>query len=1098
MSNQFITNKEQILSEVINKMLPQCNNAYFLVGYFYFSGFIELCEKLKDIHLKVLVGLDVERSIINGIKEVDNFSTRNQTRAQVREDYYNSLVDIFNNTDFFDDKKQEVAFELMLLKIKDGSLEIRKTEEPNHSKLYLFQNDENHNEGGTYPGKLITGSSNLSVAGLRNRMELNAILRDKNDYMEGQAIFDELWADSVPVVDLVHLNEFQTKVVKKIWYEKLCLPYLMYLRVLSEYFSSPTNENILTPYDITDGSFVNLKYQTDAVQMALKTINIHSGVIIADVVGLGKSIIASTVARNLRLKTIVICPPHLKNQWEEYKDQFGFTASIFSSGLLESALNYYREISKSGEKFLIIVDEAHKYKNEGTLDYSMLHDLCTNNKVMLLTATPFNNAPSDIYSMLKLFQIPSKSTLKTVNNLGASFSELIKQYEDLRDKQRNESIDKDNITIAANSIAKKIRSIITPLVIRRSRLDLEEIPEYREDLKLQHIVPIIPEDPISLNYDLAEVKNLYLNTLNLISPSDEEKEKRKNDPTFVYFKAARYKPSSYFKTDKGIKEQLVKELEEKTGVKFNLLIGRQANLSSFMRRMLVGRFESSVAAFGKSLSYMIDSSENILKWIDKRHKVPVYKKGALPDVDDFYSITNDDQWEELSDSFDKYQERGFFEIDVKYISNLFVDDIKADIKLLKDIRKNWFSEPTHFNGDYKIKFDYKLDAFKQLIRKQRIDDPQRKIVVFTEYADTANYLGESLKDQGLGVFKYTAKDASLSNKDRIRANFDAGLKPELQKNDYQILIATDAISEGYNLHRAGTVFNYDIPYNPTRVIQRIGRINRINKKMFDKLYIYNYFPTDIGEKETRTKEISTLKMAMIHAIMGEDTKALTNEEELNAFFKERYQKELDKSEERSWDNPYRIILNQMKGSDILKRALDIPHRVKIGRKVEKTMKGVILFGKKGSDFVFKFATSSAGTTISLTAEEAISLFEAKENEVPFAISESFNGTYQKVKKLLFKGDTQEIKEKNLLEAKGKISKWIKTKSLSEDYLNDLLIILKNNCLTIEEIRFINKLATKNIYKLPQKITQDYINRIVNKMNSVEDGNETLILAEELQ
>ena len=158
-----------------------------------------------------------------------------------------------------------------------------------------------------------------------------------------------------------------------------------------------------------------------------------------------------------------------------------------------------------------------------------------------------------------------------------------------------------------------------------------------------------------------------------------------------------------------------------------------------------------------------------------------------------------------------------------------------------------------------------------------------------------------METEGLKVFKYTSKEASPANKATIRANFDAGLKSQFQKDDYKVLVATDAISEGYNLHRAGTIFNYDIPYNPTRVIQRIGRINRINKKMFEKLYIYNYFPTDIGEKDTRTKQISTLKMMMIHAIMGEDTKALTKDEELNAFFKERYQAELAKSEERSWD-----------------------------------------------------------------------------------------------------------------------------------------------------------------------------------------------------
>ena len=149
-------------------------------------------------------------------------------------------------------------------------------------------------------------------------------------------------------------------------------------------------------------------------------------------------------------------------------------------------------IAKPDEKFLIIVDEAHKYKNEYILDYSILHNLCMGNKVMLLTATPFNNRPEDIYSMLKLFQIPSKSTLNTVENLGTAFKELIVRYKELSDSQRKKKLSQAEIKAEAEAIAKSIRSIISPLVVRRSRLDLEDIPEYREDLKRQHIYPTIP------------------------------------------------------------------------------------------------------------------------------------------------------------------------------------------------------------------------------------------------------------------------------------------------------------------------------------------------------------------------------------------------------------------------------------------------------------------------------------------------------------------------------------------------------------------------------------------------------------------------------
>ena len=1101
MDVQFITNKELVLSEIINSILSKCDNAYFLVGYFYFSGFGELHENLRNVNLKVLVGLEVERNIINGIKEVENFTTPNKSRDQVRNDLYKGFVDIYNNTDFFDSEEQTAKFRLFLEKIENGTLEIRKTLDPNHAKLYLFQNREADTVCGTFPGTLITGSSNLSHEGLKNRLELNVILRDKANYTEGKAVFDELWQTSVAIVDAEHLNEFKDKVIKHIWYEKLYSPYKMFIRVLHEYFNMPTDENILTPSDITNGAYMDLKYQVDAVQLALNSIRNHEGVIISDVVGLGKSIIAATVARNLRLCTIVISPPHLKSQWEEYKDLFGLTATVFSTGKIEDAINHYKMIVQPQEKFLIIVDEAHKFRNEYTLDYSLLHDLCMGNKVMLLTATPFNNRPDDIYAMLKLFQIPSKSTLKTVENLGVVFKELISRYKQLTDtRHKKTSPSPDDIKAEADDIAKSIRSIISPLVVRRSRLDLQEIPEYREDLKRQHITPTIPEPPVQLEYDLGNIRDLYLRTLSQISPDEEEIKKNKNKPDFCYYKGARYKPTDYVVKDKALRDKFSKELEEKMGTDLGMLMGRQSNVSDFMRRMLVRRYESSTAAFRKSLNAMIESSEHILKWIEKSNKVPVYKKGTLPDVDAFYKSTNDEDLEEISEIFEKYQERGFFEIDMKYIRrDDFVKDIETDLALLKKIRSEWFTEVTTGKSTrYDIQFDYKLDTFRQLLKKLREEDPVRKIIVFTEFADTADYLGKELADNNLGVFKYTSKDASPTNKEIIRTNFDAGIKPQYQRNDYQILIATDAISEGYNLHRAGTIFNYDIPYNPTRVIQRIGRINRINKKMFDKLYIYNFFPTDIGEAETHTKQISTLKMRMIHAIMGEDTRVLTADEEPNAYFKKQYMEELAKSEERSWDTKYRNLLNQLKETEVYKEALAIPHRARIGRVVEKTHKGMLLFGKKGNDFVFKIGAATDEPPVMLAAEQAFSLFEAEESEEPVTMDKGYDKVYQYVKKRLFQNGKSDEYEKSQIKARDRIDLWIENKVLPQDYLEDLLKVLDDGGLTGEEIRFINKQTTKSADKVTERISQEYLNRVRTKINKVSEGDETLILAEQLK
>ena len=147
------------------------------------------------------------------------------------------------------------------------------------------------------------------------------------------------------------------------------------------------------PAEITRNKYINLKYQIDAIRRSLDILQRHNGVIIADVVGLGKSIIASAVAHNLNLKTVIIVPPHLRYQWEDYHNEFEFHARIYSSGKIEQALE---EIDKDEEK-LIIIDEAHKYRNALTTDYANLHKLCQRNKVILLTATPFNNRPQDVF-----------------------------------------------------------------------------------------------------------------------------------------------------------------------------------------------------------------------------------------------------------------------------------------------------------------------------------------------------------------------------------------------------------------------------------------------------------------------------------------------------------------------------------------------------------------------------------------------------------------------------------------------------------------------------------------------------------------------------
>ena len=1087
MSAHFITNQNgRFLSEIITGILPKAHNVSFLAAYFYFSGFAEIYNGLKDKNLRVLVGLEVEQDILDRVREVDYHAAEKRARGELKAAFNESLVSLFNTTDYFDSAEKEEAFTLFFNKIKDGTLEIRKTKEPCHAKMYLFQNAQEYDEGGSYPGALITGSSNLSLAGIKGRLELNAILRAKSDFEEGKKIFDELWESAVILADKDHLAEFENAVIKKIWYEKSYKPYLFFLRVLDEYFRVQSDKNFKTAHEINP-DFYELHYQTDAIRRALATIEQHNGVIISDVVGLGKSIIGSVVAHNLALRTIIVAPPHLVAQWEDYCVDFNYHAKVFSSGKTEAALSYFTEKSTPAKPWLIIIDEAHKYRNEYTADYNNLHKLCRGNKVMLLSATPFNNRPSDIYSMVKFFQIPLKSTLKNVDNLSLRFNELIIRYNELRKKQRDKEIDEINLKYEIDSIAEKIRHIISPVLIRRSRIDLCEIDAYREDLEKQNICFAESGDPEAQEYDLGDIKDLYIDTLCLISPDIE------TGAAAPQYRAARYNAVQYVKAQ--YKEKL-KERVEEAGIDYNLFIGMQRNLAKFMRRLLVQRFESSKKAFEISLVRMIDTSKNILNWIDKRGAVPIFKRGALPDIESYYRDTASDDSlfnEDLASAFFeqelyKLEAKGLFELETAYFEKSFLEDIKNDIDLLENIYENWFGLDKNLG-------DPKQEHFVEIIREQLAKEPNRKIVVFSSYADTVDELYEKLKASGIRIFKYTSKNSSKSNKAVIERNFDAGKK--IQDNDYDVLAATDAISEGYNLHRAGTIFNYDIPYNPTRVIQRVGRINRINKKVFDRLYIYNYFPTSVGESETRTKEISTLKMAMINAIIGEDTKVLTKDIELRSFFVDEYNKTLKMSETESWDGKYRNILNNAKGTKEYENAISIPPRARIGRMADKERKGVLLFGRKNNMCIFKMSKDLLESE-TLSDEEAIKLFEANIFEDAQPVSADFDAVYQHIKQSLFTQAAVEKIEKTKREVLDKISAIEQSASLSREYLKLLRSAAEIDALSGYALQFIRRLTPQEYAALPASISQDFLERVQKMTRDIDGGKECIILSEELQ
>lgn len=1083
------------LSAALKDILPNCDRIDALVGYFYFSGFLDLKDELKDKKIRILVGMDIDQKIIDKISAYKNANfdsyltdAQNESRSSIKENYLDVFSRMFNDTDDFDNDKSKEAFVIFLKKVQDGSLEIKKTPQADHSKFYILYNKLEYSMNGRVPGVVVEGSSNLTFSGLRGQGEHNRILQEKHYFDDDVKRFEELWInpDNISIVNMSSAEEFITEIKKRVWLYASPKPIYMFYKVLDEYFSVDNVVSMKSPKEITSGKYYNLMYQKDAINLGIDRINKFGGVLIADVVGLGKSIIASAIAHNLGLKTIIIAPPHLESQWKDYMSDFDFKGFIYSTGKIKDALERH---GNEGGKLLVILDEAHKHRNEDTENYMMLHQLCAGNRVMALSATPFNNDPKDIYALIKLFSTPGQSTLKTVENLSMSFHDLFKSYRKLRKDMRRSGIQNDSnlinkIGVEGNAIANELRKMIEPLVIRRSRRDLDEIEIYKKDLKEQNISFPVVKDPVILEYELGDLTEKYVDTLNKISPSD----------TSMGFIGTRYKVASYIREGsdflKKFSEQIGIEEGEEGEELLQSIQQAQVNVAKFMRRLLVRRFESSIASFRISVNNMINSSESMLYWYSSRKEVPIYKKGSLPDIESLESM---DEYE-LKDVMDSLEEKGLIRVPIEVLDTNFERDLKHDIELLKAVQEDW----------KEVQEDPKYTFFIDKVNESLAEEKNRKIVVFTEFSDTADYLFEKLQKNGKKrIFKYTSGVSSESNRQIIKDNFDAGVDLSKQSDNFDLIIATDAISEGFNLHRAGAVVNYDIPYNPTKVIQRVGRINRISKKVFDELYIWNFFPSPTGENEAHTSAISSLKMNIIHTLLGEDTKIFRGDEELKNYFAQQYKEENSKYEDSSWDAKYRNIWLTIKNSsEIMDKISKIHRRSRIARKSLK--KGVVAFAKNGGSYVFAYGENSESVSI-VSPEIALPMFNAEETDIASPTSGNFDLIYQVAKKHIFKENTRaSVVGGRKHDALNKLQILSEKYSPAKDLCKDAIKIIKDldalpngKLKDIAEMHIDLSLPEKSYSELKEMLPSKYIEDIFVTAKRAEETGRLIVLSEEL-
>ena len=1000
----FITNeKTKTLKKRLSELVEHSEELKFLVGFFYFSGWSQIYNNLKDrddLEIKVLVGLSVDKglySILEYARESDNL-----TGEEKADDFFKSLK-IAINSEQLDTEEFYRQVDFFVKLIEEDKLKIKKTQEPNHAKLYIFKIKERLK--GIADCKFITGSSNLTKAGITEQNEFNVEIGDYGTE-EAEKYFDELWRTAIDITEDAQRKRDLLDLIRNRSQAAVVSPFEAYVKVLKTYIDLQKQRQIKPHVRrlLEEKGYKSYSYQSDAVNQALTIIDNYNGVIIADVVGLGKSVIASMIAKNLGKRGMVICPPGLigdksiPSGWNKYKYDFQlYDWEIYSSGDLEGAVKYLQQYGEDIE--LVIVDEAHRYRNQDTQSYELLSSICRKRQVMLLTATPFNNSPADIFSLLKLFIVPGKSMITLDENLEARFSHYEKLFRMLSFISKNHNSPNDvkrtkaegyykqlfdmlpvDISVVqemSHQLASQIREVLEPIMIRRNRLDLKKDPVYsREVTELSEV-----KNPVELFFDLTkEQSEFYDEVIEDYFGEDGR------------FTGAIYQPFSY-----------EREIDEdKLDQEGNRLFQQQRNLFDFMRRLLVKRFESSFGSFSQSIDNFLTVHNCVKKFIEKTKGQYVLERKI---VEKAYENNPDELEEALLEYAQRLEEvsetkhNKVYEVNEFHHKDQFYKNIDSDIELFKEIKAK-IAKLKLVENDPKSK--RLVEEVEKIVNTKPSDgEPLRKVIIFSEYTDTVKHLKPIIEKVFKDSVLTIAGTIGKKQNEILLKDFDASIVASHQDDNFTILLTSDKLSEGYNLNRSGAVINYDIPWNPTRVIQRVGRINRIGQKVFDNLYIYNFFPTEQGSDVVKSRQIASQKMFLIHNTLGEDCKIFDSDEiPAPAELYKRINTNPEEMEEENLLTKIRSEYDKIEKEhpEVIDRVEHLPNRIKTAKGFDSY--NLVVFRRKALGLFIQKSAIDKDENIyveGLLVDDAIGLIRCGYDEKRLNLSKNFWQHYEKIK-----------------------------------------------------------------------------------------------------
>ena len=711
--------------------------------------------------------------------------------------------------------------------------------EPLHAKLYLAHRpDDNFN-----PIQAIMGSSNLTYAGLTKQGELNAEFGDSDSAQKLSAWFDDRWNDRF----CIDITKELIDAIDNSWAgEEIIPPYYIYLKTayhLSADARSGIKEFTLPP------EFQNdlFDFQQTAVKIAARHLNSEKrgGAMIGDVVGLGKTITACAIAKIYEMtfasSTLIICPANLQDMWDKYRRRYDLKADIMSMAKPIDVDNarYYR---------LIIVDESHNLRNENGVRYRNIKALIErqDSKVLLLTATPYNKDFSDLANQLKLF-ISEDDDLgirpeEYIRSLGGDRAFLQKHSEvfirSIKAFERSDKLD-DWQELMKLFLVRRTRTFIKENYAKTDEVTGRKYLEFRDGRKNG-----FPDrKPKAIKFSTKpgdQYSRLY--SEDMISMMEELRLPR--------YGLSQYEDTGKTATASATEKHLLENLSR---------AGQR--MMGFCKSTLFKRIDSSGFSYLLTLYRHILRNAVFIYAIENKLPLPIGDENSLPeewiedeDINDIFNSGEDAENEGVAD-----------QIDIPTDMKIYMDKARQYYELLSQKNNVAWIESTYFKRTLKshlkqdceqiIKMillcdkwnpqtDQKLNELETLLNKTHKDE---KVLVFTQYSDTAHYIYRQLRKRGFthidkatgGSKNPTAiveRFSPLSNKADVSA-----------ANELRVLIATDVLSEGQNLQDAHVIVNYDLPWAIIRLIQRAGRVDRIGQDA-EEIYCYSFFPAEGVEK----------------------------------------------------------------------------------------------------------------------------------------------------------------------------------------------------------------------------------------------------------